>query len=114
VNDPALVRPYALTRGRTRSGGADLALEAVVVSTPRGKGAVVDLAHEARAIVELCTQPTTVIDVAATLQVPLGVARVLVADLAGDGHVAVHHHAHEPRRPDVALLERVLDGIRSL
>jgi hypothetical protein len=114
VTDPALVRPYALTRGRTRSGGADLPLEAVVVSTVKGKGAVADLAHESRAIVELCAAPTTVIDVAATLHVPLGVARVLVADLAADGHVAVHHHAHEPRRPDVALLERVLDGIRSL
>jgi hypothetical protein len=114
VSDPALVRPYALTRGRTRSGGVDLPLEAVVLSTTAGKGAVADLDHEARAIVELCVAPTTVIDVAATLRVPLGVARVLVADLAAAGHVVVHHHAHEPGRPDVALLERVLDGIRSL
>ena len=114
MTDPALVRPYALTRGRTRSGSDDLPLEAVVVSTTAGKGAVADLDHEARAIVELCVAPTTVIDVAATLRVPLGVARVLVADLAGAGRVAIHHHAHEARRPDVALLERVLDGIRSL
>jgi hypothetical protein len=114
VTDPALVRPYALTGGRTRSSGADLALEAFVVSTTAGKGAVADLAHESRAIVELCATPATVIDVAATLRLPLGVARVLVADLAGAGHVAVHHHAHESQRPDVALLERVLDGIRSL
>jgi hypothetical protein len=114
VTDPALVRPYALTRGRTRSAGADIALEAFVVTTTAGKGAVADLAHESRAIVELCVEPTTVIDVAATMRLPLGVARVLVADLAGAGHVAVHHQEHQPRRPDVALLERVLDGIRSL
>ena len=58
--------------------------------------------------------PTTVIDLAAQLDVPLGVARVLVSDLAEAGHVAVHHHGSEPHRPDLQLLERVLDGIRSL
>lgn len=114
MSDASIVRPYALTGGRTRTAGVDLPLEATVATTVAGRAVAVELAHESKVIVDLCRTPTTVVEIAAHLQVPLGVARVLVADLTETGYVTVHHHGSDPHRPDMQLLERVLDGIRSL
>ena len=108
-----LVRPYAITGGRTRSSYSDLPLEALVVTTeeaddPRG------LAWERKAIAELCAAPVALAEISAHLKVPIGVARVLVGDMATEGLVRVHRPASKTGRADVALLERVLSGIRAL
>jgi hypothetical protein len=107
-----LVRPYALTRGRTRSGAADLAIESLVVTSAKGQSAAVGLQLELRTIAELCASPISVAEVSAHLGVPLGVARVLVTDMSEQGLVDVHQGQAE--RPNQALLERVLHGIRDL
>ena len=62
-------------------------------------------------IIDLCARPKSVAEVAALLSVPLGVARVLVGDLASDGSVVVHAAV---RVPDVDLMQRVLVGLRRL
>ena len=106
-----LVRPYAITGGRTRSRCAHLAMEAIVVCSAQGT-ARSRLVLERRRIAELAATPVSVAEISAHLQVPLGVARVLVGDMADEGLVQLH----EPRtgRPDILLLERVLNGIRAL
>ena len=108
-----LVRPYALTGGRTRASIGDLPIEAMVVSTPAGLDAV-EPRHEAREIVALCREPMSVAEVSARIGIPLGVARVLVGDLLTDGHVQVHRATLGDARPDVRLLTRVLDGLQAL
>jgi hypothetical protein len=107
-----LVRPYALTGGRTRSGGADLAIEALVVTSAKGRQAGEQLQLERRTIARLCLDPISVAEVSAHLGVPLGVARVLVTDMSDQGLVDVHQGQAE--RPNQALLERVLRGISEL
>lgn len=110
-----MVRPYAMTGGRTRSKGAELALETMVATTPLGRAQGATLAWERRAIVELCATPLSVAEVSAHLDVPLGVARVLVGDLAAEGMLSVHGGAAAARgRDDLPLLERVLQGLRAL
>lgn len=107
-----MVRPYAITGGRTRSSTTVLAMEALVVATVEGRARAA-LTLERRAIAGLAVTPVSVAEISAHLQVPLGVARVLVGDMAADSMVVVH----QPKvgeRPDVVLLERVLDGIRAL
>jgi hypothetical protein len=42
------------------------------------------------------------------------VTRVLVGDMADEGMVMVHRPAQGGDRPDLALLERVLYGLRSI
>lgn len=105
----ALVRPYSRTGGRTRSV-FELALEALVSTTDRADLAYVDAEHQP--IVDLCRQVRSVAEVAALLGIPLGVARILVADMAELGLVAVHRTA--PDGPPIAILERVLAGLRRL
>jgi hypothetical protein len=75
--------------------------------------------EEHRAVAELCRAPRSVAEVAALLSLPLGVARVLLADMAGIGLVVVHRNppgeeGSHAGRPDMVLMERVLSGLRRL
>jgi hypothetical protein len=110
----ASVRPYTWTRGRTKSG-FDLAIETLVSTSPRGRAQAATLQLEHRAVAELCEQTRSVAEVAALLSLPLGVARVVLGDMAGLGVVTVHQTANSAgSAPDLALMERVLSGLRRL
>ncbi|MCC9307006.1 DUF742 domain-containing protein [Kitasatospora acidiphila] len=109
-----LVRPYAMTGGRTRPR-YQLALEALVSTT--GTARTGGLLPEHQRIVQLCQEVKSVAEISALAGVPLGVARILVADLAEAGLVAIHQPAaagESGGTPDVTLLERVLSGLRKL
>ena len=107
------IRPYALTGGRTRST-AELPLETQVVRSSLGMAVTTKLGPEHRQILETCSAPTAIVEIAARLRVHLGVARVLVGDMQAAGLVEVHHQRGGNGRPDAATLERVLDGLRNL
>jgi hypothetical protein len=108
------VRPYTWTRGRTKSG-LDLAIETLVSTSARGRAQAATLQFEHRAVAELCEQTRSVAEVAALLSLPLGVARVVLGDMAGLGVVTVHQTASSAgSAPDLALMERVLSGLRRL
>jgi len=113
--EPALVRPYALVRGRTRHGSAaPLPVEAIIVTDASVDASTLQL--EPAAIVRLCQRAYSVAEISAILAVPVGVVRVLVADLAADSHVQVNLPL-DPRAGDAVdrgLLERVLAGLEAL
>ncbi|MEU6544120.1 DUF742 domain-containing protein [Streptomyces sp. NPDC046859] len=120
---PARVRPYSLTGGRTRFGHVLLvetfvaALEAPEERKELTNGSLsTKVMPELRAIVELCRRMRTVAEIAALLKMPLGVVRVLLSDLADQGKIRVYGTGtgHGAGRPDRALLERVLSGLRRL
>jgi hypothetical protein len=106
----SIVRPYVFTRGRTRPQ-FELSVEALVSAVPSPHARRLGGEHDA--VLDLCREPRSVAEVAALLAVPLGVARVLVGDLAAEGVVAVHRTA-DAGGPDLALMERVLSGLRRL
>lgn len=110
-----VVPAYALTRGRTRSTGDELPLEALVTSTEWALYSAATLQVEGRAIVELAVRPTSVMEVGAALHVPVGVARVIVSDLAHAGYLDVHlpPSADGSDGPGRAVLGRLLDGLRA-
>ncbi|BFV57183.1 DUF742 domain-containing protein [Kitasatospora sp. CMC57] len=110
-----LVRPYAMTGGRTRPR-YQLAIEALISTTASAERTGGLLPEHAR-IVSLCREVKSVAEISALAGVPLGVARILVADLAEAGLVAIHQPAaagESGGTPDVTLLERVLSGLRKL
>jgi hypothetical protein len=72
------------------------------------------LSPECQAILGCCRDWRSVAEISAILQMPLGVARILIADMAGEGLVRVHQLDHAQGGPDVKLLERVLSGLRKL
>jgi len=106
------VRPYAMVGGRTRPTHDDLEIEALISTTSVGEQTP-KLTVEQRAIAALCHELLSIAEVSARLHLPLGVVRVLVGDMADEHLVIVYRPAHAGDRPDRALLERVLYGLRT-
>ncbi|TDB75153.1 DUF742 domain-containing protein [Micromonospora sp. KC723] len=107
-----VVRPYTLTGGRVRPSfdGFDLVAFVLAVGNPTGQPG---LQPEHRRLVELARRPAAVADLAADLDLAVGVVRVLLGDLLARGLVSVH----EPPAaalPDNDILKAVVSGLRAL
>ncbi|WP_344969064.1 DUF742 domain-containing protein [Salinactinospora qingdaonensis] len=110
----SLVRPYAVTRGRTKPK-SQLPLEALISSTATARNEFGTLTPECQAISDICREWRSVAEISALLRIPLGVARVLVADMSEQGLVQISSSSsNTDSRPNVNLLERVLSGLRKL
>jgi hypothetical protein len=112
-----VVRPYAVTGGRTEpAGGKLLDLIAIIVASGRTvpAGDPMGLSPEHRRILGLCREPATVADVASDTALPLGVVRVLLADLILQGRITVLPQRPADEQPRADLLREVLDGLRAL
>jgi hypothetical protein len=113
-----VVRPYAVTGGRTEpADGEVLDVIAIVVASGQASdaGDPMALSPEHRRILGLCREPAAVADIASDTALPLGVVRVLLADLILQGRITVlrqQHPAGEP--PPAELLREVLHGLRAL
>jgi uncharacterized protein DUF742 len=109
-----VVRPYAITGGRTQAAESTLELVAMVATTERGLVMMDHIDGEHREIVRRCRQPLSIAELSAHLNIPLGVGRVLVSDLLEQGLVVVRRPAPRHRMSDEALLEKVMNGLRQL
>jgi len=109
----SLVRPYAVTGGRTRPR-TQLEIEAMVAAAHYEARDLSVLSPECQAILGFCRDWRSVAEISAVLRMPLGVARILIADMAVEGLVRIHQLDHAQGRPDLNLLERVLSGLRKL
>lgn len=110
-----VVRPYALTRGRTRHSGEAFDLVATVTAT-RGRAAALSvLAPEHSSVLRAARLPTTVVDIASDVDLPLGVVRILLADLRELGLVTIQAPVSmRARQVDRNTLREVLHGLRGL
>ncbi|MCH5673291.1 DUF742 domain-containing protein [Streptomyces gilvus] len=113
-----VVRPYAMTRGRTSSPGQHrLDLIAVVVAEPHADDPDADatLSPEHVDIVDLCRDaPQSVAELAAGLDLPIGVVRVLVGDLVAAEFVHVNRPVPPAELVDESILRDVINGLRAL
>jgi hypothetical protein len=103
------VRPFMLTGGRTRPLQDGLRIETLLHASPAALSA--PLRFESRRIVELCQAPMSIADLAVALRVPLGVVRVIVADLVTEGYLRIEEqHGELP----ISVIERIRDRVRAL
>ncbi|TDD89312.1 DUF742 domain-containing protein [Actinomadura darangshiensis] len=111
-----VVRPYAMTRGRTRPEGAGFELIAVVAATGVPAGDRLRYSPDHARVLRGCASPVPVADLASDLGLPIGVVRVLLGDLRDEGLVAVVAEADAAagRRPPTGVLREVLNGLRAL
>jgi hypothetical protein len=108
------VRPYVLTKGRTQST-YELALETMVNVRADARWTGAALNSEYQPVRALCLKPVSVAEVAANLSMPLGVARVLLSDMAEMGLLHIHGTERTAEgRPPMALMRRVLAGLQRL
>lgn len=113
-DDPAMVRPYAVTGGRTKAEG-DLRVEAMISTTPAGlaEDGLTEIEH--RSIARLCRTPKSVAEVSAELGMPLQVTKIVLGDMVATGLVVVHRTTGlSGGSSHLALMERVLGGLRRL
>jgi Protein of unknown function (DUF742) len=109
-----VVRPYAVTQGRTApSGAAHVGLIDAVAATGEWPQPHFRPGPEQRRILELCHRPKPVVDLASETDLPVGVVRVLLSDLIDEGLVRVIPAQRKPHT-DQRLLRMVLDGLQSL
>jgi hypothetical protein len=114
-----VVRPYAMTGGRTSAGPQDVHLDLIALvsldTTAPGTHDDTDLGPEHSAIVALCrTETQTVAELAAGTDLPVGVVRVLLGDLLDQGRVQVSRPVPPAQLPDEKILREVIDGLRAL
>lgn len=112
---PRLVRPYALTSGRTESV-VYLPIEATFEVLPSARSAKWTEGDLSGRIIDLCAAKESVAEVSAKMHIPLGVARVLLGDLVTAGHLKTRTTISENTTSDERreLIERTLSGLRAL
>ena len=109
-----VVRPYAVTKGRTLpSGEQSFGLIDLVVATGERPPTHFRPGPEHRRILSLCGRPIPIVDLISEIDLPIGVVRVLLGDLAGEGMLQVIYTQSEPGT-EQRLLRMVLDGLESL
>jgi hypothetical protein len=108
-----VVRPYALIGGLARPSGERLDLIDMVRAVRRGAQEPPDLSPEQAELLQRCQMPTPIAELAADLELPVGVIRILVGDLRARGLVTIHR-AHPAAFSDLKILQEVVDGLRRL
>jgi len=108
-----LVRPYTVTRGRTKSTRPDLNLITLVVTAVHGHAG---MDPEYVDILRLCHYPLSIAEISAKLGLPLTVVKILVGDLIEQGYLnfSAPNSPLNTETPDMNILQAVLDGIRRL
>ncbi|MER6172245.1 DUF742 domain-containing protein [Streptosporangium sp. NPDC001681] len=106
-----IVRPYTMTRGRTRAAGAHFDLMAVVVAVRAPRR---DLPPEHMSILNACRAPISVAELAGETGLAVGVLRVLLGDLRDHDLITVRLPAAPSAVPRENLLRDLLAGLKAL
>jgi hypothetical protein len=109
-----VVRPYAMTGGRVAAEGCEFDLLAFVVATMPDAPLPQTLQPEHHAIVDAVWEPTSVVDLAAKLDLSIGVVRVLLGDLRSAGLISLYEPPAASLPHDVDILKAVVNGLRAL
>ncbi|MCW2858304.1 MAG: hypothetical protein JWP48_12 [Actinoallomurus sp.] len=109
-----VVRPYTVTGGRTRPRGDALDLIAVLEATNAPVHQRLRLGPEHRRLLTLCRRPIAFADLASEVDLPVGVVRVLVADLRDENLVRVLKATPTGNVPNDLVLRKLLHGLRAL
>jgi hypothetical protein len=108
-----VVRPYALTGGRTRAAGESIGLLALIQGAGSPLADAMFLEPEQLAVLRLCLRPVTVADLASDLDLPLGVVRILLSDMRQRGLITIRQPSARPVN-DEKILKDVADALRRL
>jgi hypothetical protein len=104
-----LIRPYAVSNGRTTPRNR-LDLLSMVIATGGVQQATLEPDHAQ--VLALCRRPASVAEIAARLRLPAMVTKVLLSDLVDCGAVTARFSCPANGAHDRILLERVLDALR--
>ncbi|GIH69091.1 DUF742 domain-containing protein [Sphaerimonospora thailandensis] len=109
-----LLRPYTLTRGRTRPTGPEFDLMMIIRTAPSAYDRTAGLAPEHLRILNLCQSPASVADIAGELNLSLNVVRILLSDLRDQGLITARPPATVAQLPQEHILREVIQGLQAL
>jgi hypothetical protein len=109
-----VARPYAVVGGRTRPAGREIDLIAMITAVRRAHPDPASLEPEHLMLLHQCRTPVSLADLSSETGLPVGVLRVLLADLLERGLTMVHQPVQPSQLYDTQLLRRVADGLRRL
>jgi len=109
-----VVRPYTVTGGRSQPRTGDLDLLTYVEALYAPEADLIHLQPEHRAILSMTATGVSVAEIAARVDLPLGVVRVLIGDLIQENLVVCFDSGMSSRPPDENVLKAVIDGLRAL
>jgi hypothetical protein len=109
-----VVRPYAMTQGRVAPSGDEFDLVAFVVANAPEAAYDAGLQPEHHAIVAKAWEPISVVELAAALDLSIGVVRVLLGDLRSAGLISISEPKAATQPHDVDVLKAVVNGLRAL
>ncbi|MFE4456784.1 DUF742 domain-containing protein [Nocardia tengchongensis] len=114
-----LVRLYGVTRGRTRDVTTELSLTTILVAVQSSAdGRLLRMDPEYERIIDITQQPRAIAEIAARLELPVRVIRILVGDLLADGYVSISsaqsRHAVDDKSETAELLRAIRDGLLKL
>ena len=125
------VRPYVVTRGRVRPTRNTIRPETLLIATDADRPLPASASSEERALLRMCRRLLSLVEAAVYLQLPVSVVSVVACDLIAEGFMAMRASSEElvpggagarsggpggsrSARPDVQLLQDVLNGLRKL
>ncbi len=109
-----VVRPYAMTQGRVAPSGSEFDLVAFVVATEPNLLLDSRLLPEHHAIIDAAWEPISVVELASTLDLSIGVVRVLLGDLRSASLISLYEPPAASQPHDVDVLKAVVNGLRAL
>jgi hypothetical protein len=110
----APLRPYVITRGRSRPSRNTVGVETLLVATTPATPLPLSAIREERALVRMCERLLSLVEAAAHLELPVSLVKVLASDLVDSGHLTARSGVPQAVLPDSQLLQEVLDGLRRL
>lgn len=116
IDDDAgpMVRPYAVTGGRTRPGRGDFDVIAIIATHPGVAIAPQAGGPEHQRILRLCETPQSVAEICSGMNLALGVVRILLDDLDQAGLIVVRRPAPVTQLPSERVLKELIDGLEAL
>jgi hypothetical protein len=109
-----VVRPYAMTQGRVAPSDGEFDLVAFVVAVSPDVTRTTGQQPEHQAIVAAAYEPISVVELASTLDLSIGVIRVLLGDLRSSGLISMYEPPAASQPHDVDVLKAVVNGLRAL
>ncbi|MBB4920766.1 DUF742 domain-containing protein [Streptosporangium saharense] len=111
-----VVRPYALTGGRTATSTSSSAFD--LLSMVVANGSVISagshLGSEHRRLLGLMKRTRPIVEIASESGLPIGVIKVLLGDLLDQGLILVRSPLPANTSPAEGLLREVISGLRAL
>ncbi|MFI6506021.1 DUF742 domain-containing protein [Streptosporangium sp. NPDC050855] len=109
-----VVRPYAMTGGRTRTSSSSLDLLSMAVATGAPIPAAANLGLQHRRLLGLVRRARPIVEIASDAGLPIGVVKVLLGDLLDQGLILVRSPIPAASVPADSLLKELISGLRAL